>query len=487
MLPAFTSISLDTAEELVEFEDSVKSFSYGKLSCGDVPGKHACSQCRYIISKGRDGSAPNIDGAVLSEPLDRCLLDCVLLCLDAKCHESPFLQTIPEVARQVEALSNALIKPVPSDSTVVFLPFASVYKARAQLAACDNAQSNIHRQTLESRFRPVLAAKGIHLYHLSSRLRCYTHEGSLNSAFHKMMFAQTMNSTFITIKERRDMLECVGKTFLSRRNLYWSGNWTLASEISSIPLRLWSSFVFDMCSQRKLACSEIGAKQSGTPLLKTFPFSNLQTSLPDEPLEDFLHCKNNSQSKSNTMLRSDIVLSIRVLKVVEQVVFSRTKSVTGPLTTTMSIAGILESTPSWTSVLNALGLVASHDTTERFKKKLVASREAAPRGAMEGTDLTHGLLTVQIDNYDVMPFHSVKIAGKRKPVISGTATQAILRKRRRVCTEEELSQEGKWLDPTNVCFSRGSFISNIVNPEGRGVIDAFFDIFSALPSIKGIA
>ena len=73
--------------------------------------------------------------------------------------------------------------------------------------------------------------------------------------------------------------------------------------------------------------------------MKTFPFSNLQTSLPDKPLERFLHCKNNKQSKSNIMLRSDIVLSIRVLKVVGQVVFSRTKSVTRPLTTTMSFAG----------------------------------------------------------------------------------------------------------------------------------------------------
>ena len=86
MLPAFTSISLDTIEELVEFEDSVKCFSNGKLSCCDVSGKHACFQCGYIISEGRDGSEPNSDGASLSEPLDRFLLDCLLLCLDAKCH-----------------------------------------------------------------------------------------------------------------------------------------------------------------------------------------------------------------------------------------------------------------------------------------------------------------------------------------------------------------------------------------------------------------
>ena len=92
MLPAFTSNSPATVEELVEFEDSVKSFSNEKLSCLEVSGKHACSKCRYIISKGRDGSAPNIYGAFLSEPLDRCLLDCVPLCLDAKCYESPFLK-----------------------------------------------------------------------------------------------------------------------------------------------------------------------------------------------------------------------------------------------------------------------------------------------------------------------------------------------------------------------------------------------------------
>lgn len=75
---------------------------------------------------------------------------------------------------------------------------------------------------------------------------------------------------------------------------------------------------------------------------------------------------------------------------------------------TLSIAGILESTASWTSVLHSLGLVTAYDSTEPFRKRLIAEREESAQGGFQNMNLDDRVVTVQIDNFDIMPFHSVK-------------------------------------------------------------------------------
>lgn len=62
---------------------------------------------------------------------------------------------------------------------------------------------------------------------------------------------------------------------------------------------------------------------------------------------------------------------------------SRSASVLGPLTISLYIAVIMESTPSWKTFLNTPGLVTSCQTTERYNKKLIVFREKAPLEALQ--------------------------------------------------------------------------------------------------------
>ena len=60
---------------------------------------------------------------------------------------------------------------------------------------------------------------------------------------------------------------------------------------------------------------------------------------------------------------SDLLISVRVLKVIEQMVLSRTNGVAGPFTISISIAGLWEVSPSFVSLLNALDLLVAYSRT----------------------------------------------------------------------------------------------------------------------------
>ena len=100
-------------------------------------------------------------------------------------------------------------------------------------------------------------------------------------------------------------------------------------------------------------------------------------------------------------------------------------------------------------------MVTSFESSDSFRKQLLRERKGADRGAFETVKLDDKIVTVQIDNLDILPFHSVKAPGKVLPTISGTAAESVLRiqKRRRVqaapeqdgTTILELRQDSKWL------------------------------------------
>ncbi|PXF42589.1 hypothetical protein BWQ96_07684 [Gracilariopsis chorda] len=211
-----------------------------------------------------------------------------------------------------------------------------------------------------------------------------------------------------------------------------------------------------------------------------FPVCNCIEHRPNDSIESELQLGSLHQSLDKEVSVCDAVLAVKVLTVIEQVAFSRTESCAGPITTCMSIADILENTPSWTSFLNALGIKTSYDTLERYKNRLASDHESAPRRALSDVPLSDGLLTVQIDNYDVMPLHSVKIAGKKNPVISGTATQGVLRKRRWGATRDEnfskFTTYSQWQDPKRVLGTRENFIGELVSEDAKEALQAFYDV-----------
>lgn len=82
-------------------------------------------------------------------------------------------------------------------------------------------------------------------------------------------------------------------------------------------------------------------------------------------------------------------------------------------------------------MLHSLGLVLSYDTTEEYRKALPAEREQAPRGTFDEVKVDDRIITLQMDNFDILPVHSVKAANKALPMLIETATQSIMQSKRR--------------------------------------------------------
>ncbi|CAN8075141.1 unnamed protein product [Agarophyton chilense] len=106
----------------------------------------------------------------------------------------------------------------------------------------------------------------------------------------------------------------------------------------------------------------------------------------------------------------------------------------GPLTMTLSIAGISESIPSPADVLHARTLTIPYESTLTFRMRLVSERGQPSQGVFY-EKIAEKIVTVQIDNFDVLPSPSVKAAGKQLLIVSDTATKGILQapKRTRLC------------------------------------------------------
>lgn len=117
-----------------------------------------------------------------------------------------------------------------------------------------------------------------------------------------------------------------------------------------------------MSSTKLTACWKLCAASQGRSLLDIFPVCNSESELPREALDTFAEISMTGADSENSVSRSDFLLSIRVLKVIEQIVFSRCRTAVRPLQVLLSIYSIVESSPSWTSVLHALGLVSSYDS-----------------------------------------------------------------------------------------------------------------------------
>ena len=63
----------------------------------------------------------------------------------------------------------------------------------------------------------------------------------------------------LSSKERRKLLGNVSARFLSRKDNYRRGVWSLSEEIGAVPSQLWASFILDMASNKQLASWKVVA------------------------------------------------------------------------------------------------------------------------------------------------------------------------------------------------------------------------------------
>lgn len=304
----------------------------------------------------------------MSDVIDRCLVRYIFSALakDDKAESSGLNRILPEqsehfgvVSVAATTLRNSSIEPIDGAR---ILPFLSVVKCRGSIAvrAADKLSRHVHAKTVETRIRASLAAKNVHLVKESSKTQCYMVGDCMSSLLASSLKESIkMHKKGLTEKERRKLLDKVGNMFLRRKQKYWNGTWNLNEELSGyIPRMLWRDIIMQMASSGKLTSWHIAAIASKKRVADVFPESNQQDSLPQPSLEDCL------SDPCTDYYRSDMLLCVKALKRTEQIVFARTNSISGPLNVCMSVAGIVELSPSFRSVESALGLGLSYNRTE---------------------------------------------------------------------------------------------------------------------------
>ena len=169
-------------------------------------------------------------------------------------------------------------------------------------------------------------------------------------------------------------------------------------------------------------------------------------------------------------------------------VLSRTNGVAGPFTISISIAGICEISPSFVSVLNALGLFLSYNRTERYRQELIAQRER--RGRWDVSEMDEVVIrTFQFDNWDIKPLHAVKLNGKAMPKVNGSLLEGQSRKRVRGKSEGwqneielKIQRHSSWRSREPL-GSRETFTDSLANREHEAIIRQFQSVVLGMSSL----
>lgn len=159
-----------------------------------------------------------------------------------------------------------------------------------------------------------------------------------------------------------------------------------------------------LASDRRLSTWLSAAKESFHAVKDIFPVSNSRGCLPQTPIEDLLN-------NGSDYPRVDLMIALRALKVIEQLVFSRSSGVSGPLTAAVSVSVICEVTPSFVSVLHSMSIFLSYNMTEKYGQQLIADRERQCLWDWEVLNMA-AVLALQFDNWDIKPLQVYQVDGK---------------------------------------------------------------------------
>ena len=439
----------------------------------------------YIITEGRNGGQPAVSISILGSTVDRFLVRRILYSLEpnplatnGSIVTSTASKDISAVAKDLRG--NCILPSAESKLCMRMLPFAEVLRAREKLSIIQQGNRKTYPTTIDSRpvekrIETVLAGKGIILKKLTSRLRCYISVDRVEKLLSSLPVSNNSVSNWArpSINETQSCLDHVSKAF--RKSAYWKGAWSLSNEIMSIRRALWTDTVMNMASRKRISSWTIAARACGGQLFNTFPVSNSVEYMPTPSIEEALN-------GSSEYSRADLLLCVRALKLIEQIVLSRTNGVAGPLTITTSVAGIFEVSPSFVSVLNSMGLFLSYNVTERYRQGLIAARERDGPWKFSCTDKS-AIPLLQFDNWDIKPLHAVKSDLKAMPKVNGSLMQGVSKRRKPLKFNTELSggkrliteQFSSWR-PLNLLGNRERFVQSFNTDENNIIFNQFNDI-----------
>ena len=185
-------------------------------------------------------------------------------------------------------------------------------------------------------------------------------------------------------------------------------------------------------------------------------------------------------------LRVDLLIALRALKVIEQLVFSRSSGVSGPLTVAVFVSGVCEVTLSFSSVLNSMGILLSYNMTEKYRQRLIADRESQGPWDWEALDKEE-IPVLQFYNWDIKPLHAVKVDRKAMPKGNSSLLQGQTRKRRADSDAQSVLPHKKvrctandtWM-PVVVLENREKFIDKFDSVAHERLISQFNDVVFGL-------
>ena len=443
--------------------------------------------CLYIIIEGRNGGQPAVSISVLGSTVDRFLVRCILYSLEPNPLAANSIIVTTTASKDISSVAkylrgNCILPSAESKICMRMLPFAEVLRARKRLSIIQQGSrktypTTIDSRTVETRIETVLAGKGIILKKLTSRLRCYLAVDHVEKLLSSLAVSNNSVSNWArpSFNETQSCLDHVSKAFQERKSAYWKGAWSLSNEIMSIPRALWTDTVMTMASRKRISSWTIAARACGGQVFNTFPFSNSIEYMPTPSIEEALN-------GSSEYSRADLLLCVRALKVIGQIVLSRTNGVAGPLTITASVAGICEVSPSFVSVLNSMGLFLSYNVTERYRQGLIAARERDGPWKFSCTDKS-AIPLLQFDNWDIKPLHAVKTDLKAMPKVNGSLMHGVSKKRKLLKCNTELcggkrlrtEQFFSWR-PSSLLGNRERFVQSFNTDENNIIFNQFNDI-----------
>lgn len=110
-LSGITTNTLEEAERFFQLDEALTSHCEGTLRLEHVTGFQACSACRYIISKGKNGSKPHLESIKVSDVVKRCLGDCVFYAVHNDANGSPFIEANKDANRVASELRSKALTP----------------------------------------------------------------------------------------------------------------------------------------------------------------------------------------------------------------------------------------------------------------------------------------------------------------------------------------------------------------------------------------
>lgn len=356
-----------------DLEDGVSYHCDGTLHALDVMRRHVRRSCLYNVTGGRQGNRPPVSLQSVSSKLDLFMVRCVKFALASppiakKCPiaAGKLPQTMSHMARKLR--NSCLTSSGDVFNNMCMLHFMEVIRCRALLITDENdnefTERKIDESTFEKRVEIVLKGEGIILRKLSYRLRFYICVEQVDKLLQGMAASASSSiysSSRPSLIETWTHLEAVAARFEAKKSVYWGGRWSLSEEVASVSAQLWLDVIFQMASRKRAVSWTRATKMHGVRLESIFPASHSTAVLPEPSIEEHLRSRKDFS-------RGDLLLCVRALKVIEQMVLSRTNSVSGPLTISLSVSGICEVSPSFVSLLNAVGVFLSYTVTERYDR-----------------------------------------------------------------------------------------------------------------------